>query len=196
MLTAETACRKMKLGIWKEKLRLARRIKKQDGSLAKAIFDEQVVMGWPGLAKEVEVICKEVGLENVYKKEVVREELEEAMFYANQKMIKEEMLKYEKLKSVKDGDFRTEQEYMEEKGVERARTAFRIRTRMLKKVKMNYKNNHRDNLKCENCDMMEDESQEHIMICPAWREEVGSLDVTVMKDQVEFFTRVMRRKVK
>ena len=43
---------------------------------------------------------------------------------------------------------------------------------------------------------MEDESQEHILICPAWREEVGSLDVTVMKDQVEFFMRVMRRKVK
>ena len=196
MLTAETACRKMKLRIWKEKLRLARRIKRQDGSLAKAIFDEQVVMGWPGLAKEVEVICKEVGLENVYEKEVGREELEEAIFYANQKMMKEEMLKYEKLKSVKDGDFRKEQEYMEEKGVERARTAFRIRTRMLKKVKMNYKNNHRDNLKCENCDWMEDESQEHIMICPAWKEEVGSLDVTVMNDQVEFFTRVMRRKVK
>ena len=177
-------------------MRLAGRIRKQDGSLAKAIFDEQVVMGWPGLAKEVEVICKEVGLENVYEKEVRKEEVEEALFYANQKMIKEEMMRYEKLKSVKDGDFRKEQEYMKEKGVERARTAFRIRTKMLKKVKMNYKNNHRDNLKCENCDLMEDESQEHIMICPAWREEMGSLDVTVMKDQVEFFTRVMRRKVK
>ena len=124
-------------------MRLAGRIRKQDGGLAKAIFDEQVVMGWPGLAKEVEVICKEVGLENVYEKEARKEEVEEALFYANQKMIKEEMMRYEKLKSVKDGDFRKEQEYiMEEKGVERTRIAFRIRTKMLKKVKMSYKNNH------------------------------------------------------
>ena len=104
------------------------------------------------------------------------------------------MENYEKLKSVKDGDFRKEQEYMNEKGVERARTAFRIRTRMLMKVKMNFKGKHRDNLKCENCDAMEDETQEHIMVCPAWAEEMGSLDVTTLKDQVEFFSRVMRRK--
>ena len=58
------------------------------------------------------MICKEVGLENVYEKEVRKEEVEEALFYANQKMIKEEMMRYEKLKSVKDGDFRKEQEYM------------------------------------------------------------------------------------
>ena len=28
---------------------------------------------------------------------------------------------------------------------------------MLKKVKMNFKNDHRKNLKCENCEMEEDE---------------------------------------
>ena len=39
------------------------------------------------------MICKEVGLENVYEKEVRKEEVEEALFYANQKMIKEEMMR-------------------------------------------------------------------------------------------------------
>lgn len=153
-------------------------------------------MGWPGLAKEAEQICKEVGLENVIKKEVCKEELEEAMFYANQKLLKEEMVKYSKLDAVKDGDFRREQDYMKEKGVERARMAFRIRTRMVKKVKMNFKNEHRNNVKCENCDMNEDETQEHVMLCPAWEEERGSLDVTMIKDQVEFMMRVMRRKTR
>ena len=87
---------------WTFKLRLAGRIRKQDGSLAKAIFDEQVVIWWPGLAKEVEVICKEVGLENVYEKEVRKEEVEEALFYANQKMIKEEMMRNQKTVSKKN----------------------------------------------------------------------------------------------
>ena len=72
----------------------------------------------------------------------------------------------------------------------------RIRTRMLKKVKMNFKNDHRKNLKCENCEMEEDETQEHVMMCPAWTGERGSLDMTQMKDQVEFIMKVMKRKVR
>ena len=67
---------------------------------------------------------------------------------------------------------------------------------MLKKVKMNFKNDHRKNLKCENCEMEEDETQEHVMMCPAWTGERGSLDMTQMKDQVEFIMKVMKRKVR
>ena len=196
MLVAETGCLKMKIRIWKMKLMLVRRIKRQEGSLARAIFDEQVAMGWPGLAQEAEQICKEVGLENVNKKEVCKEEIEEAMFYGNQKLLKEEMEKYSKLDAVKGGDFRREQDYLKENGIERARMAFRIRTRMVKKVKMNFKNEHRKNLRCENCDRNEEETQEHVMLCPAWEEERGSLDLTMMKDQVEFMMKVMRRKTR
>ena len=60
MLRAETGCLKMKFRIWKMKLMLVRRIKQQAGSLAKAIHEEQVAMGWPGLAREVMQISKAV----------------------------------------------------------------------------------------------------------------------------------------
>ena len=55
---------------------------------------------------------------------------------------------------------------------------------------------NRGNLKCDMCDMMEDETQEHIVVCPGWKEELGSLDVSMMRDHIEFFMRVMRRKEK
>ena len=196
MLKAETATMKMKFRIWKEKLRLVKRIQSQERSLAKAIYEEQVAMGWPGLAREAEEICKAVGIADINKKSVTKEEVDEAIFYADQKEMKEEMAKYEKLKGVKDEDFRKEQEYLKEKGVGRARMAFRIRSRMVKKVKCNFKSMHRGNLSCDMCDTQEDETQEHMMVCPGWKEELGSLDIYVMRDQIEFFTRVMRRKEK
>ena len=194
MLKAETATMKMKFRIWKEKLRLVKRIQSQERSLAKAIYEEQVAMGWPGLAREVTDVCKVVGLEDMSRRSVSKEEVDEAIFFANQKELKEEMNKYEKLKDIKNEDFRKEQKYMEEKGIERGRMAFRVRTKMVKKVKMNYKNMHRKNLKCEECDQEEDETQEHLLVCPGWAEQMGSLDITTIEDRVEFFIRVMKLK--
>ena len=194
MLRAETASLKMKFRIWREKLRIVDRIRKQEHSLAKAIHDEQVAMGWPGLAMEVKEICKVVGVEDINKKHVAKEELDEAILYANMKETKLEMEKSEKLKVVKNGDFRKEQEYMMMKGVDRARMEFRLRTRMVPKIKMNFKNMHRSNLKCEECELGEEESQEHLVECPGWAVELNTLDVTRMDDRVEFFTRVLRRK--
>ena len=173
-----------------------KRIQSQERSLAKAIYEEQVAMGWPGLAREVKEICKAVGMEDINEKSLTKDEVDEAIFYADQKELKEDMERYEKLKGVKNEDFRKEQEYLNEKGVVRARMAFRIRSRMVNKVKCNFKSMNRGNLKCDMCDMEEDETQEHIVVCPGWKEELGSLDVSVMRDLTEFFMRVMRRKEK
>ena len=80
------------------------------------------------------------------------------------------------------------------KGVDRSRMAFRLRTRMVPKIKMNFKSMHRSNLKCEECELDKEETQEHMAVCPGWAVELGTLDVTRMADKVEFFTRVLRRK--
>ena len=194
MMRAETGSMRMKYRIWKQKVLLVMRIKTQKGSLANLIFEEQLKMGWSGLVKEVSEICRKLGLNDVSKKEVVKEELEESIIMANYKEMKEEMDKCSKLKDVKDGDFREVQKYMEWKGVQKGRMAFRIRARMTKKVKANFKNMNRESLKCDNCDEDEDETQEHVTSCPGWRDELGSLDVHRMEDAVEFFSRVMRKK--
>ena len=74
--------------------------------------------------------------------------------------------------------------------------AFRIRTRMVNKIKMNFKNSFKENLKCENCNLSENETQEHVLVCPGWVEELGALDTHRMADKVDFFIRVMKRKKK
>ena len=195
MLTAETKSRKMKIRIWKQKVMLVMRIRKQERSLAKAIHEEQVEMGWPGLAKEVAEVCKKLGVKDANKEELDKDELEDAVFVYEYKEMKEEMRKYEKLKDVVNGDFRKEQLYMEEKALDNARMAFRIRTKMVKNVKTNFKNMYKDNLMCEECDANAEETQEHMLECPGWKEEMGTLDATNMKDKVEFFLRVMKRKL-
>ena len=191
MLRAETGCIKMKFRIWKLKMMLARRIRSQEGSLAKAIYVEQEAMGWPGLAAEVKEIGKAVGVKDDDEKTGI----EEAIFYANQREMKEDMKKYEKLEKVKNEDFRKEQEYLSWKGMDRGRLAFRIRSKMVKNVKKNFRNMYCD-VKCEHCDLREEESQEHMMVCPGWVEEMATLDVIELKDQVKFFSRVMKRKIK
>ena len=100
MYRAETVSRKMKLRIWKQKVLLDRKIRSQDRGLAKAILEEQVAMGWPGLAKEVAEICEKIGLKNASKEMISKEELEEAIFHADYKEMKSDMEKYSKLKEV------------------------------------------------------------------------------------------------
>ena len=185
----------MKKRIQKQKLMLAKKISKEKESLAGAIYAEQVEMGWPGLAKEVENICKEVGLRNLNEGEVTKREIEEAIFYSNYKEMKGELEKYDKLAAIKDEDFTKEQEYMHEKAIEKARIAYRIRTKMVQRVKMNYKNMYKENLGCEFC-KAEYETQEHVMVCDRWEEERGSLDMYKMSDMVEFFTNVLKEKEK
>ena len=59
---------------------------------------------------------------------------------------------------------------------------------------MNFKNMYKDNLKCDKCDANEDETQEHVLVCPGWTEEQRDLDTYSLEDQAEFFARVLKRK--
>ena len=69
-----------------------------------------------------------------------------------------------------NGDYREHQEYLKIRAIDKDRMVFRIRTRMVDKVKMNFKNMYKDNLKCEKCDSEEDETQKHVLVCPGWTE--------------------------
>ena len=54
----------MKWIIWKEKILLVMSIRKQEEEgLARTVLEEQISMGWPGLAKQVIKICTQIGLQ-------------------------------------------------------------------------------------------------------------------------------------
>ena len=114
-------------------------------------------------------------------------EIEKAIFYSNYKEMKAEMGKYEKLTAIKD------EEYMKEKAIEKARSVNRIRTKMVQRVKMNFKNMHKENLGCEYCEA-EYETQEHVMVCEKWEEQRRGLDLYRMSDMVTFFNNVLKEK--
>ena len=56
----------MKWRVWQAKVLLVEAIMEQEEDcLAREVLEEQVRMGWPGLAQEVQEICKEIGLPDV-----------------------------------------------------------------------------------------------------------------------------------
>ena len=193
MLRAETGSMKMKHRIQKQKLMLARKIRSQNNSLANAIYEEQLYMGWPGLAMEAAEICTQIGVTDVNKESVGKGEIDDGIFYSNYKDVKTEMERYEKLEDIKHEDFRKEQAYMHYKSVEKARLAYRIRTKLVNRVKMNFKNMYKENVNCDTCKDQK-ETQDHVMTCPRWEDERRGLDLMRMEDMVTFFNNILKEK--
>ena len=71
--------------------------------------------------------------------------------------------------------------------------AYRIRTKLVNRVKMNTKNMYKSNLKCDTC-TDENETQEHVMVCLRWEGERRGLDLMRMEDLVKFFTNILKEK--
>ena len=107
--------------------------------------------------------------------------------------MKEELGTYEKLRTIKDEDFTKEQDYLNERAIEKARTAYRIRTKMVQRVKMNFKNMNKGKLACDFY-QAEYETQAPVMECKRWEEERRGLDLYKMNDMVVFFTKVLKEK--
>ena len=103
------------------------------------IYLEQIDMNWPVLAKECEEICKKIGLYNINGYHVDKKDIEEHILYHNYKEFKEDMEKYDKLEEIKNEDIREVQSYMKMRSVEKVRMAFRIRSKMVTKIRLNFK---------------------------------------------------------
>ena len=123
-----------------------------------------------------------------------KEDIKQAVFFHNYKEMKESINEYEKLEDIKHEDMRELPDYMKEKGIEKSRMAFRVITKMVKTIKMNFKNSHKHNLLCDRCDLREDETQCHTMACPGWKEQRAGLDLSRLDDMVTFLTRILQDK--
>ena len=197
MLTAETVSMRMKQRIWLQKLLTARNILMQEDSLARRIYSQQLARGWPGLAREVCEICKEIGIDDINEKMVEKDVIKEAVFYHNYREMKEDMMKCKKLEEIRHNDFRCLPDYIaKEKSVEKVRLAYRVRTKMVTDIKQNFKNSHKGGLQCDWCDSGEEESQCHVTQCTGWEEKRRGLDLINMMDMVEFFRRILTKKAK
>ena len=69
-----------------------------------------------------------------------KNEINEAVFYNNYKEIKEDMNSYRKLEDIRNEDFRSLPDYIiKDKSLDKVRMAYRIRTKMVNDIKVNYK---------------------------------------------------------
>ena len=62
---------------------------------------------------------------------------------------------------------------------------------MVNRRKMNFKGSFKPNLKCEKCELDEDETQCHAMICAGWADQRNGLDLAKMSDMIVFFRRIL-----
>ena len=114
------------------------------------------------------------------------------------KAMKEKIVSSSKLEDIQHEDFWKIQPYFLDKSVENTRTAFRVRTKLIKNIPGNFKNlyqNNPDGLKCSHCDetIM---TQSHCVICPGMVALCDGLEMDNIGDMVTFFRKLMTERSK
>ena len=133
--------------VYREKICLVSKLlhRTEPGNYARQVLEEQIMMGWEGIAKEARELCDMLGLPDIAKKDIHREDVTMAMKYHHLKKVKEEMKPYSKMEKLIHKDCTKMEEYMTEKSLEDARLEFKWQTGMLDsrvKKKAMYKNSH------------------------------------------------------
>ena len=76
-LIAETSTIRTKWRIWTQKLMLVKRLQNKNMSvLARQIYEKQLKLGLPGLAKEVTVICDKISIPDINFVQVKKDKIE------------------------------------------------------------------------------------------------------------------------
>ena len=200
-LLSETGLMSMKYRIWSSKLIFVNVLKNMpEGTLAKQIFNEQVKRGWPGLAREASIICKDLGLPNIIQEKIRKVKWEKMVKKAardkHEDELKLEVESKTKLEGIKDEDMKRK-EYFHQKSLEDTRLLFRIRTRMVD-LKANFKNKpafRKDGWICEGCHN-EVETNGHVMSCEAYEHVREGKNLDSDKDLVQFFKEILKIRMK
>ena len=126
--------------VWQEKLFVIKRLQKQKvASMSRMVYEQQVQLGWPGLAEEGKQICNTLGLQDINLFKVKKEEITHAVFTNHYKDLKDKLKDSKKMNRISHEDYTREQSYIHGKSVDRIRTEFRIRSEMLESFKDNYR---------------------------------------------------------
>ena len=117
----------MRHRVWQKKIFLVAAIWQQDDDcLARQVLEEQVRQGWPGLAREVKEICRQVGLPDATDQKTVldKEAIKIAIKVHHLQTLKENMTG-QKIQVMKQTDMRQRQPYTKLR-VDKCRMAFRL----------------------------------------------------------------------
>ena len=197
----ESAVLSMARRVWVEKLSLALHIcRMSEDSLARKVWEEQLVYGWPGLAAEAEHIASELGVASVREtnssKKEYRQEVVEACHKYDEIMLRDKMKDKIKCQKILSEGYGRKQ-YFSGLLPGQVREYFSTRVQMLP-LGGNYSRDNRFRRTGWLCLCGEREEQEHIVRhCKKYddiREKFGDLERD--DELVEFFREVLKRRDK
>jgi hypothetical protein len=200
----ETGLLSMELRVWIEKLMLVRHVRSLgEGTLARAVYEEQKRNGWPGLAKETRQICEQLGMEDINEAtidkkgdRVYRKFITEKCKALDEKILKE-------LATGKDKCQRIMKEPYGKKAYLTNNTIAKVRDYFYTRVKMqpfagNYSKDRRFSRTEWMCRCAEEREEEsHLLAgkCPVYgdlREKYGDLESD--DNLVGFFSEILARR--
>ena len=189
----------MKWRVWEQKILLIQAIRQQEeGGLAREVLQEQVQMGWPGLAQEVQQICQEIKLPDASKKDISKEDIQKAIKYDHLKALKFQ-LTGRKLKEMANSDVSERREYTSWSLLE-CRMAYRLETRMFL-CRANMPSMYGRDLTCRACTpgaadgaVGPEEDQDHLEVCPGYGSLWAGLGPMTNRSRVNFFMRVDKKR--
>ena len=185
--------------IWVEKVSLVAKIlhsSQEEENLCREVLEVQLAMGWPGLIKEVQNICKTVGLEDVTKHYHRRDKILEYVQFYDMKIAKEKMLPLEKCKLIRDRDCRDVRPYMFKKSLQQSRMEFLWETAMIDTRTTMKSKYEKDKYECPHCEEGVLETPSHLLVsCAAYSDlREGSNPELVLEDRATFLTRAIGRR--
>ena len=195
--------------VWEAKVLLVVTIREQEENcLAREVLDEQVRMDWPGLAREVQQICQEVGLPDATNPNtrLQREAVKEAISINHHQHLKETMAG-KKLEKMKTTDMRYRRGYTK-LSVEECRMAFRLKVFQFE-CRANMPTRYGRDLRCRACGPGQGEQQQqgeqqgeqiedqdHLEVCPGYSELWEGLGPASPETTVRYFMRVKMKRLK
>ena len=165
---------------------------------AREILDEEISQGWEGITREVQDICKVMGLPDAIQVRVCRKEAKEAMSLHNISIIKKEMEGKSKCDQIFNKDFRKMQDFMKQKSLENARIEVLWLTNMLD-TRTTMKAKYSKNYKCPHYEEGNKEgileSPLHLLDCLAYKDlREGMNPEQNVEDRAVYLRKVITRR--
>ena len=168
-------------------------------ALASEMYEEQVRNNWPGLAREAEDICDQLGIEDVNETRLSKSQysqvVDAAILYKEDKNMKSETSKSTKIRVICNERWGMK-DYVKEGTLYSVRTTWEVRAFMLR-VAGNYSHHTRYQATgwlCQGCRLQVREDQDHLAQCEGYEDLRLGKDLEDNTDLVTFYRMVMARR--
>ena len=201
-LSADFGLKSMKLRVYREKLMLVHHLRTLDpDALASEMYTEQVRNNWPGLAREAEDICEQLGIQSVNEtllnKKQFSQLVDAVLVQKEDQTLQEDSVNMEKMKVIRSEKWGLK-DYVATGTVYSVRSTWEVRAYMLR-VAGNYSHHSRylaTGWLCQACQLQVREDQDHLASCDGYKDLREGMDMDDDKELVKFIQKVMRRREK